>query len=74
MVRVIPELMVVFNHSTQKMTHNDDGTLTVEFLVDGLGEIRWWILGYGDQVEVLAPVALRKRIARTAKRMAKLNR
>ncbi len=61
-------------HSTQKMTHNDDGTLTVTFRVDGLGEIGWWILGYGDQVEVLAPAALRKRIAHTGKRMAKLNR
>jgi proteasome accessory factor B len=61
-------------HSTQKMTHNDDGTLTVKFRVDGLGEIGWWILGYGDQVEVLAPAALRKHIARTAKRMAELNR
>jgi predicted DNA-binding transcriptional regulator YafY len=33
----------------------------------------WWILGYGDQVEVLAPAALRKRIAKIARRMVELN-
>lgn len=61
-------------HCTQKMAWNDDGSLTMEFRVDGLGEISWWILGYGDQVEVLAPAALRKQTAATAKRMAKINK
>jgi proteasome accessory factor B len=61
-------------HCTQKTTWNDDGSVTMEFRVDGLGEISWWILGYGDQVEVLAPTALRKQTAATAKRMAKINR
>jgi len=60
-------------HCTQKATWNDDGSLMMEFRVDGLGEISWWILGYGDQVEVLAPAALRKQTAETAKRMAQLN-
>lgn len=60
-------------HSTQKVTRNEDGTVTMEFRVDGLGEITWWILGYGDQVEVLAPKALRTIIAKTAKNMIKLN-
>jgi proteasome accessory factor B len=53
-------------HSTQKNYFNGDGSLTVSFRVDGLGEISWWILGYGDQVEVVAPAALRKKIATTA--------
>jgi proteasome accessory factor B len=60
-------------HNTQKTTFNEDGSLTAEFRVDGLSEISWWILGYGDQVEVLAPAALRKRIAKTAQRMVELN-
>ena len=64
--------MVAYNvsevvwHKTQMITRNDDGTVTLEFRVDGLGEISWWILGYGDQVEVLKPKALRDRIVRTA--------
>jgi len=60
-------------HDTQNTTFNKDGSLTAEFRVDGVGEISWWILGYGDQVEVLAPAALRKRIAKTAQRMVELN-
>jgi proteasome accessory factor B len=61
-------------HSTQKVTHNSDGSVTVEFRVDGLGEITWWILGYGDQVQVLRPKRLRQKIIETAKNVAKLNR
>lgn len=60
-------------HSTQKVTRNGDGSATVEFRVDGLGEISWWILGYGDQVQVIAPKALRERVLETAKNMVKLN-
>jgi proteasome accessory factor B len=60
-------------HETQKVLRNDDGSTTLNFRVDGLGEITWWILGYGDQVEVLAPVALRNRIAEIARGMIKIN-
>ncbi len=60
-------------HSTQKVTRNSDGSAIVEFRVDGLGEISWWILGYGDQVEVLAPKVLRKKVLEIAKSMIKLN-
>jgi proteasome accessory factor B len=60
-------------HSTQKVTRNGDGSADVEFRVDGLGEIIWWILGYGDQVQVLAPKALRNKIIDVAKNMIKLN-
>ena len=59
-------------HSTQKVTPNSDGSATVEFRVDGLGEITWWILGYGDQVQVLAPKVLREKIVEVAKNMIKL--
>lgn len=60
-------------HSTQEMVHNEDGSLTVGFRVDGIGEISWWILGYGDQVEVLGPAILRRRIAGIGKRIGELN-
>jgi len=60
-------------HSTQKVVRNGDGSATVEFRVDGLGEITWWILGYGDQVQVLAPKTLRKKVLEVAKNMTKLN-
>jgi predicted DNA-binding transcriptional regulator YafY len=60
-------------HKSQKVTRKPDGSVTVEFRVDGLNEITWWVLGYGDQVEVLAPAALRKNIAEIARNMAALN-
>ena len=60
-------------HRTQKVTRNADGSAIAEFRVDGLEEISWWILGYGDQVQVLAPKALREKIVKTAKNMIKLN-
>ncbi|MHC4720326.1 MAG: helix-turn-helix transcriptional regulator [Planctomycetota bacterium] len=61
-------------HSTQKTTYNSDGSVTMEFRVDGLGEITWWVLGYGDQVQVLAPKALRDRLIETARNMINLNK
>lgn len=60
-------------HSTQKVTPNGDGSIIAQFRVDGLGEIIWWILGYGDQVQVLAPKVLRKRVIETARNMVKIN-
>ena len=60
-------------HATQKVHWNPDGSATLEFRVDGLGEISWWILSYGDQVQVLAPRALRERIVQAAANLIRLN-
>ena len=60
-------------HSTQKYQFNPDGSATMEFRVDGLGEISWWILGYADQVQVLAPRALRKKVLEMAAGIIKIN-
>lgn len=56
-------------HRTQRVQWNDDGTMDFRVKVSGLGEISWWILGYGDQAEVLEPVALRRLIAERAEKM-----
>lgn len=53
-------------HRTQTVTRHRDGSAIIEFRVDGLGEITWWILSYGDQVQVLAPRIFRERIAKIA--------
>jgi proteasome accessory factor B len=50
-------------HKTQRVSFNPDGTLDFRVTVSGLREISWWILGYGDQAEVLFPDELRKLIA-----------
>jgi len=60
-------------HSTQQITRNNDNSITAEFRVDGLGEIIWWILGYGDQVQVIAPKILRKKVIKMAENIIKIN-
>ncbi len=61
-------------HESQRVEWNEDGSIEFRVRVDGLGEITWWILGYGDQVEVLSPAALRKRIAGIAGTMVAKHR
>jgi len=60
-------------HSTQQVIHQEDGSVILQFRVDGINEISWWILGYGDQVQVLAPKALRKRVLEAAQNIITLN-
>ncbi len=50
-------------HHTQEHELLEDGRCRMRFTIDGLGEITWWLLGYGDQVYVRKPAALRKRLA-----------
>ena len=57
-------------HKTQRLEFRPDGTLDFHLAVSGVGEISWWILGYGDRAEVLRPPALRRIVARHAARMA----
>lgn len=56
-------------HRTQQMVWNPDGTLEMFFTVSGFQEISWWILGYGSEVEVLSPPALRHRLRIQAEKM-----
>jgi proteasome accessory factor B len=63
---VAEEVVEIQWHHTQTVIYNDDGSATIEFRVDGLSEIMWWILSFGDKVQVLAPKILRRKIAETA--------
>ena len=58
-------------HHTQSTELLDDGSLLFRATVSGIGEISWWILGYGDQAEVLAPPELRELVASRARNMAR---
>ena len=49
-------------HPTQAAVRNADGSLTWRARVSGTFEIRPWILGWGADVEVLEPEALRAEI------------
>jgi predicted DNA-binding transcriptional regulator YafY len=61
-------------HKTQQLQWNGDGTLDFEATVSGVNEISWWVLGYGDQAEVLEPPELRGLIAERAARMVRVYR
>ena len=58
-------------HASQRVEWNDDGSIEFHVSVDGLGEITWWILGYGDQVEVISPPELRRCVGEVASRTAR---
>jgi predicted DNA-binding transcriptional regulator YafY len=59
-------------HKTQRLKFHDNGKLDFHATVSGLNEISWWILGYGDQAEVLHPPDLRRLVGQRAKRMAEI--
>ncbi len=56
-------------HKTQRLKWNDDRSLDFQVTVKGLNEISWWILGYGDQAQVMEPPQLRKIVADKAERV-----
>ncbi len=56
-------------HATQQVEWNKDRSIEFHVEVDGLDEISWWILGYGDQVRVISPKPLAKRIADIAEKV-----
>ncbi|MEX2317243.1 MAG: WYL domain-containing protein [Pirellulales bacterium] len=59
-------------HKTQETRFLDDGSLEFRVRVSGLKEISWWILGYGDQAEVVHPARLRRLVAQRARNMAEM--
>jgi len=49
-------------HQSQQHEILPDGRCRMTFQIDGLGEIAWWLCGYADQVEIIKPAALRKKV------------
>lgn len=58
-------------HPSQRLTDEAGGSLRLTLRVAGTLEITPWILSWGDQVEVLAPVELREGIAATARALTR---
>jgi proteasome accessory factor B len=56
-------------HKTQRTKFLSDGSLEFRANVSGLNEVAWWVLGYGDQAEVLQPARLRRLVAHRAQNM-----
>lgn len=61
-------------HHSQRIHDLPDGGCGLSLTVGGTREIRSWVLGWGADVEVLAPAALREEVADHARRMLALYR
>jgi predicted DNA-binding transcriptional regulator YafY len=58
--------------SGQVLETGDNGAVRLTATVPHTRSLVWWLLGFGDGVEVLEPAALREEMARTTKRMAEV--
>ena len=54
-----------------RLEEQPDGRMLLTATVVDSSELRWWLLGFGDQVEVLAPASIREEMARIARRMVR---
>lgn len=63
-----------FWHESQETTELPDGGLEFTVQLGGLDEILRWILGWGDQVEVVAPPELRRQVYAQAQELAARHR
>jgi len=76
-VRFLPEAARIVTetqwHATQEVEENDDGSVVLSFQIDGLEEIRNWLLGWAGCAEVLEPQELRAKVAEKLIAGLKLN-
>jgi predicted DNA-binding transcriptional regulator YafY len=54
----------------QKLSDRGDGHVRLRATVADTPQLRWWLLGFGDTVQVLGPAALRQWFALTTAAMA----
>ena len=78
------KLMVIFDKDTafhltetplsadQKMVNKRDGRVQVTATVKNSSQLRWWLLGFGEYVEVVKPKALREEFIETSIRLGEI--
>ena len=59
-------------HPSQQIEEQPDGSLILTMQVAGTEEARRWLMGYGAEVEVLEPTALRTQIRQEIKNLQKI--
>ena len=72
--RIAPLIREVQWHSTQQIHDHADGGLRFEATVAGWLEVGWWVLGWGEEAEVIQPRELREWVAETAAKMIEVYR
>ncbi len=71
--RVAPEVSEDAHRRGLTPESQGDGSLELHFSVDGIEELARWVLGFGDQVEVVAPPELRDRILEVAQNLTRIH-
>lgn len=61
-------------HHTQKVKSHKDGSVTLSFRVDGLEEVRNWILGWAGSAKVVKPAELRNLVVKRLQRALEMYR
>jgi hypothetical protein len=56
----------------QEFDDSDEETFTISATVQDTQQLRWWLLSYGAQVEIVKPAAMRKEFADITKKMSQL--
>ncbi len=67
--KVATNVEEVLWHKSQTTRRLNDGALLFEVEVDGIEEISWWVMGYGDEAVVIEPAALRDLILQRMERV-----
>jgi len=58
-------------HESQIIT-SENGQSELNVTIQDTNELRWWLMGFGDQVEILEPQSLRQYFSDRAHQMAKI--
>ena len=56
----------------QEIDDRDEETVTISATVQDTQQLRWWLLSYGAQVEIVKPAAMRKYFADITAKMYQL--
>jgi predicted DNA-binding transcriptional regulator YafY len=58
----------------EKLVRNPEGSVELTLVIDAVDEIVLWVIGFGDQVEVVEPAELRAAVRNLIERMAQVYR
>jgi predicted DNA-binding transcriptional regulator YafY len=58
-------------HASQELNNRPDGGLVVKMTLNNLEEVEKWVLSFGKHATVIEPAALRERVGRIGKALAK---
>lgn len=56
--------------SSDQVTKREDGYVHLTASVQDSSQLRWWLLGFGDHVKVIAPQSLKSKIVEIVQNMA----